>query len=223
MFKIYHQNKCITLFLVVLCFVPSVHALPVYQDVFPGEYFAIDFHFSEVPFESTGGADILLSNGGSVSNGLLGSTVLLFHEGSLISTFNNPMANTFALFKDPTSIYSVWGTFADLTPIFQGGHSRIEFYPIFDSSVQHAFVNYQLTSFGATQSTSTSSFSDVLITPQIISANVALISLPSTLVLIIIGISGLILRNRISTLIYSTKNLKDQCQPLINNRYRTRK
>ena len=207
MFKTYYQYKCITLFLAALCFVPSTYALPVYQDVFPGEYFAIDFQFPEVPFESTGGADILLANGGSVSNGLLGSTVLLFHEGNLISTFNNPMANTFALFKDLTSQYNVWGTFAELAAIFQGGNSRIEFYPIFDPSVEHAFVNYQLTSFGSTQSTGTSTLSDTLITPQIISTNVIPISLPSTFVLTIIGIFGMALKSRRPCIVYSTANL----------------
>ncbi|MCB1977417.1 MAG: hypothetical protein R3E36_07625 [Nitrosomonas sp.] len=202
--KIYFQIKYITLFLVTLCFAQSVHSLPVYQNVVSGEYFAIDFQFLEVPFESTGDADILLANGGAVSNGLLGSTVLLFHEGILVSTFSNPMANTFALFKDPTSLYTVWGASVDLTAIFHGGIGRMEFHPIFDPSVKNAFVNYQLTSFGATQSTGMSIFSDTLVTPQIISSNAALVSLPSSFALIIIGAFGFSFNNiKLRSIVYS--------------------
>ncbi|MBK8536836.1 MAG: hypothetical protein IPL59_18085 [Candidatus Competibacteraceae bacterium] len=193
MSKVHYHARSLALFVVTLCFASSLHALPIYQDVLPREYFAIDFQFTETPFETTGGADILLANGGSVSNGLLGSTVLLFHEGSLVATFNNPMANTFALFKDPASPYTVWGVPADLTPIFQGGNSRMEFHPIFDPLVDNAFVNYQLVFFGAAQSTGASSFSDTLVVPQIVSANVVAVPSPSTFALVAIGAFGLAL------------------------------
>lgn len=196
MSHLHHHARCLVLFVITCCLSSSLQALPIYQDVLPGEYFAIDFQFTEIPFETTGGADILIANGGSASIGLLGSTVLLFHEGILKATFNSPMANTFAVFRDPNSEYALWGASADLVPIFQGGNSRMEFHPIFDHSVVSAFVNYQLVFFGATQSTSTSSLSETLVTPQILSANVVAIPSSSTFALVVIGAIGLVfLRN----------------------------
>lgn len=195
--KVNYHVRCLSLFVVTFFFASSSHALPIYQNVLPGEYFAIDFRFTEVPFETTGAADILMANGGSVSNGLLGSTVSLFHESHLVATFENPMANTFALFKAPKSSYTVFGVPANLLPIFQGGNSRMEFHPIFDTSVENAFVNYQLVFFGATQSTSASSLSDTLVTPQIVSASVVAVPSPSSFALLAIGAIGLVFMRKL--------------------------
>ncbi len=176
-------------------------SLPIYQTVKQGEYLAVNFHFSSVPFESSGGADILLANGGSVANGLLISDVFLFHEGKLVATYINTMHNTFALFKNPESPYLLFGgVSADLEPIFQGGNSRIEFHPIFDESIANPnielFVDYQLVFFGATQSTGASSLSDTIITPRITSAKVQSVPEPSTLLLLGSGMMGLVAMRR---------------------------
>lgn len=141
----------------------SAKALPIYETVLPGESFSIDFKFKA----DTGSSDVLLANGGASSLGLLGSNVELFVNNKLLSSWVNPMTNTFAVFKDPGSYYTAWGATTDLTDIFNGANARLEFHPIFDTSIAGAFVDYQLDFFGAAQSLTNGSLSDQIISPMI--------------------------------------------------------
>jgi hypothetical protein len=172
---------------VMLVFMPArATTLPIYQDVLPGQYLAIDFEFTALP---PAGADVLMANGGGVANGLLGSDVLLYHDGVLIAQWTNPMLNTFAIFAEPGSPYKAWGTNVDLSQIFNGGNSRMEFHPIFDPSIANATVNYQLDFFGAYQSTSGGALSDAGSTPSVLSVSVVqAVPLPSSFLLFVSAI-----------------------------------
>jgi hypothetical protein len=178
----------------------SAAALPIYETVRPDQFFSVDFKFKA----DTGDADVLMVNGGATALGLLGSNINLFVNNKLLASWLNPMTNTFAVFTDPGSFYTSWGTTADLTDIFNGSNARLEFHPIFDTSVANAFVNYQLDFFGAAQSLADGSLSDQLISPKIKSYGVydnrphASVPEPGSAGLLAAGLIGLLWRRRVS-------------------------
>src|SRR6185295_17355858 len=94
----------------------SATALPIYETVLPNQFFSVDFKFKT----DTGDADVLEANGGGTALGLLGSNIELFVNNKLVSSWLNPMSNTFAIFKDPGSNYTAWGATIDLADIFNG-------------------------------------------------------------------------------------------------------
>ena len=139
-----------------LCFLGTAEpahsdSLPAYVTVTPGQYLQIDFSFSSDPFSSSGGSIALEVNGGSVSEGASGSTVYLYHDGDLLGTYDSDQQNSYAAFEAEVSGYCCSATLTpELSEVFSGGSSQIDFFPTFDGS-QNAFINFQISTLGAVQ------------------------------------------------------------------------
>lgn len=193
------RNRLLALVVAAFC-ATSANALPLYQDVSPGEYWAINFQFSAVPFESTGGADVFIANGGSSARGLLSSIVSIFRDGVLLASYDNASMATLGVFRTPESPYRLFGVAADLDGIFHGGAGRLELKPVFDPTVADAFVNYQLTQFEAKQSSGIVSFLDAAVAPTI--SSTALLSVPEPASPLLVATAMLLMiatRSRVGT------------------------
>lgn len=142
-------------------------SLPFQVDLFPGQRLIIKFRFPAPPTTPEGPADILMINGGSGSRGLIATQASL-SAGKLIGSYTNTMLNAFAIFTDPSSLYTIRLNPADLSSLFSDDRVAVlEFQPIFDPNVVDAFVNFQFSFFFAARGVSGDAFVEAVPTPEI--------------------------------------------------------
>jgi hypothetical protein len=142
-------------------------SLPFSVDLFPGQRLIIRFRFPTPPTTPEGPADILLINGGSGVRGLIATQVSL-SAGRLIGSYTNTMGNAFAIFTDPSSLYTIRLNPADLSSLFSDDREAVlEFQPIVDPNVVDAHANLQFNFFFAARGVSADTFVEAVPTPVI--------------------------------------------------------
>lgn len=165
--------------------------------VLPGGSFEITFRFDAPPVNAGGPADVLVINGGSVSSGLLFSWVDLYADNVLLSSYQG-MTNSFGVFTQDGSTFSGWSNPTHLSPIWAGANARIIFRPVFDLAVQNAHIQYQVNWLYASRATGVLTHDDEYGSPAILGTqvNVAPVPEPTSLALLLSGISVMVLQHR---------------------------